>query len=669
MKLGRYEILEELGRGGFGIVYRARDSVLGRLVALKVLHSQLTVDPGFIGRFEQEARLAAQLDHPNLVPVHDLGQEDGRYFIAMGLMAGGSLKDRLKGGALPEEQVHDVLPQILRGLEVIHGNGIIHRDLKPGNILFDQYEIARISDLGFAKALHADSSVSLSMTGGMIGTPAYMAPEIWRGKPASPQSDIYSLGCIIHEMLTGQTLFEGETPAESMTKHLVDRPQYKHTLPEGWHELLDKCLAMDPNDRYPCVQAISEAYDKLLSDSGSEQEAELHNEIEKTPLRERLQSLIGGRESPTVKKKAAEDDSHQVEAPGEQAPIIEEDGQVPEAATQQIAQTADEKRTEELQALPEKKDDRKWMLFASLGILAISLIVLSFSLLKGRNRYAPVPVANETPTRTATQKPTETPTKPPSKTPTRTPDLSFGIGSIMTRETDGMEMVFVPAGEFEMGGNDADAWDDEKPAHTVYLDSYWIDKYEVSNAQYAKCVAAGDCTKPSYTKSYTRSNYYGNPEYDDYPVIYVNWNQARAYCQWAGGDLPTEAQWEKAARGTDGRTYPWGNQSPTSSLANYAWNTGDTSPVTDYEAGASPYGALNMAGNVREWVNDWYGSNYYSTSPTRNPSGPSSGEYRVLRGGSWYYNRRGDIRAAYRVNVDPAGTYNGRGFRCVLPQP
>ena len=433
MKLGRYEILEELGRGGFGIVYRARDSVLGRLVALKVLHSQLTVDPGFIGRFEQEARLAAQLDHPNLVPVHDLGQEDGRYFIAMGLMAGGSLKDRLKGGALPEEQVHDVLPQILRGLEVIHGNGIIHRDLKPGNILFDQYEIARISDLGFAKALHADSSVSLSMTGGMIGTPAYMAPEIWRGKPASPQSDIYSLGCIIHEMLTGQTLFEGETPAESMTKHLVDRPQYKHTLPEGWHELLDKCLAMDPNDRYPCVQAISEAYDKLLSDSGSEQEAELHNEIEKTPLRERLQSLIGGRESPTVKKKAAEDDSHQVEAPGEQAPIIEEDGQVPEAATQQIAQTADEKRTEELQALPEKKDDRKWMLFASLGILAISLIVLSFSLLKGRNRYAPVPVANETPTRTATQKPTETPTKPPSKTPTRTPDLSFGIGSIMTR--------------------------------------------------------------------------------------------------------------------------------------------------------------------------------------------------------------------------------------------
>lgn len=250
------------------------------------------------------------------------------------------------------------------------------------------------------------------------------------------------------------------------------------------------------------------------------------------------------------------------------------------------------------------------------------------------------------------------------------------IGSSKTREIDGMVMVYVPAGEFEMGGSDTNAESDEKPVHPVDLNAYWIDKYEVSNAQYALCVADGDCTVPQYTGYYTRSSYYGNPDYDNYPVIIVSWHQAQAYCQWAGGDLPTEAQWEKAARGTDGRTYPWGNESPSCQLANYnkgnyespSYCVGATSPVTDYEGGASPYGALNMAGNVWEWVRDWYGSNYYSNSTAENPSGPVSGSYRVLRGGSWYYGSR-YIRAAYRDNLFQTDTSDLIGFRCALPQP
>ena len=600
-KLGKYEILEELGRGGFGVVYKARDAVLDRVVAVKVLHPNLVNDPGFVSRFRNEARLAAQLDHSNIVSVYDFGEYQGLYYIAMAYMPGGSLKDMLqKEGALPEKKALTILNQVADGLSYAHKKGIIHRDLKPGNILFDEEGAARISDLGFAKLLHSDSSSSLTMSGGVVGTPAYMAPEIWKGLPATPAVDVYSSACIFVEMLTGKPLFDGDSTPVIMLKHFqpVSLPE---NLPENWKPAILKALSQEPEDRYQDLASFVADLDATTA------RAEVAKE---TPLRDRLQTLLGHREAPTMKKKVAEDDSHQAEAsreaPDERAPIIEEDGQVPESATRQIAQTADEKRSEEQEALPKKKDDRKWMLFTSIGVLALVLIVLTFSLLKGRNRYAPVPVASETPTRTATQKPTETPTKPPSKTPTRTPDLSFGIGSIMTRETDGMEMVFVPAGEFEMGGNDADAWDDEKPAHTVYLDSYWIDKYEVSNAQYAKCVTAGDCTKPSYTGSYTRSNYYGNPEYDDYPVIYVDWNQAKDYCQWAGGDLPTEAQWEKAARGTDGRAYPWGNESPTCQLTNFDQGSyenpnycvGDTSPVTDYEAGASPYGALNMAGNV-----------------------------------------------------------------------
>lgn len=258
MNLGRYKIIEELGKGSFGTVYKAEDQTLDRVVAIKVLHSQLTVDPGFIGRFKQEAKLSARLDHPNLVPIYDLGQIDGRFFIAMGLMIGGSLRDRLNNeGPFDSEKACDVFSQILQGVQVIHENNIIHRDLKPGNILFDQYGITRISDLGFAKAIHSDASLSLSMSGGMIGTPAYMAPEIWEGKPASPASDIYSLGCILYEILTGEVLFDGESAAEVMTKHVIHGPKLEtRVLPPFWKNILEQCLAPKPQDRYASIQQI-----------------------------------------------------------------------------------------------------------------------------------------------------------------------------------------------------------------------------------------------------------------------------------------------------------------------------------------------------------------------------------------------------------------------------
>ena len=153
--------------------------------------------------------------------------------------------------------------------------------------------------------------------------------------------------------------------------------------------------------------------------------------------------------------------------------------------------------------------------------------------------------SNQNPTETATQLPRKTPTKIPTQTPTRTPIPTLGIGSMITREIDGMEMVYVPAGEFEMGSDAVLALDDLRPVRQVYLDAYWIDKYEVSNMQYAMCVADGDCTNPRSTGSNTRHNYYGNPDYNNYPVIFVSWQQAQDYCKWAGGELPTEAQWEK----------------------------------------------------------------------------------------------------------------------------
>jgi serine/threonine protein kinase len=275
-RLGKYEIIKELGRGGFGIVYETRDTVLNLRVALKVLHPALIVDPQFINRFRREAELAAQMEHANIVPIYDFDQQGGRYFTVMGFMANGSIKDSLsKFGPRTPSQTKAILEQIASGLAYAHERGVIHRDLKPGNILVDEHGITRISDFGFAKAMSATSGASLSVTGGLMGTPAYMAPEIWEGKDATAQSDIYSLGCIAYEMLTGQTLFEGDSAAQIMTKHVIHSPQISDEIPEDWQDFLMRCLAKNPKDRYPSVKALLEDLRWGAFDGSVERESEI----------------------------------------------------------------------------------------------------------------------------------------------------------------------------------------------------------------------------------------------------------------------------------------------------------------------------------------------------------------------------------------------------------
>jgi formylglycine-generating enzyme required for sulfatase activity len=283
--------------------------------------------------------------------------------------------------------------------------------------------------------------------------------------------------------------------------------------------------------------------------------------------------------------------------------------------------------------------------------------------------------ATFTPTMTFTPEftptPTFTPTPVPTDTPEPTPTPQYQAGSSITREQDGMEMMYVPEGEFMMGANDEDSYDDEVPYHPVYLSAFWMDKFEVTTEQYARCVNAGACSAPNATSSAMKTSYYGNSLYNRYPVLHIDWQQASDYCAWAGGRLATEAEWEKAARGDDGRVYPWGSQSPSCQLANMNVDgecVGDTVAVGSYPDGASPYGIMDLAGNVEEWIYDWIDVEYYQNSPYENPQGAASGEERGVRGGSWFDIAR-YVRTSMRWWQEPFDSSDKIGFRCVMDAP
>jgi formylglycine-generating enzyme required for sulfatase activity len=550
-------------------------------------------------------------------------------------MAGGSLEARLQSkGALPVEEAVGIAAQVCEGLACAHERGVVHCDLKPGNILLDARGRAKVADFGIAHISGDVLTRTWQTQGGFVaGTLPYMSPEQARGVRDDARVDVYALGAILYRMLTGRTYLDfdtDETPAaqsENVQRIFKVPPQPPSRLKPGLPAWLDavvlRALAKEPAERYANAAGLRAA---LLGGDG------------------------GGR---TVAADPA----------GESAPV-----------------------------LPVRRAARLpgWAWGAAAVLLLAAGLALGLGL-RGRSVPTATPevvvmvvTATALPA-TDTREPSSPTLVPPTWTPvppTATsvpPTPAPGIGTTRVREeTDGAEMVYVPAGEFLMGSTeaDSDAYGDEKPQHTVNLDAFWIDRTEVTNAQFRRCVEAGACRAPTACD-------WGEPTYNDagkadHPVVCVDWEQANAYCRWAGARLPTEAEWEKAARGTGGRVYPWGNdfdcrkgnfddeQELDDDVVPGGPNCDGylrTAPVGSYPAGASPYGALDMAGNVWEWAADWYDAGYYANSPAANPKGPDSGESRVLRGGSWGTNWS-YVRAAYRNDYDPTNRAANLGLRC-----
>ena len=250
----------------------------------------------------------------------------------------------------------------------------------------------------------------------------------------------------------------------------------------------------------------------------------------------------------------------------------------------------------------------------------------------------------------------------PTTVITATPIEEPYSGAVATNLQTGAVMVYVPSGEFMMGSESGES--NESPTHSVYLDRFWIYQTEVTNSMYQKCVRTGVCSVPDKAQNF----HYYDLVYGDHPMVYVNWNDSDIYCQWAGGRLPSEAEWEMTARGTEGANiYPWGDDLPSGYYANYGAIVGDTMPVGSYPTGQSPYGLLDMTGNAVEWVEDWYDAGYYVNSPSENPSGPDNGLERVLRGGSWN-NSEINIMVTKRSSELPYQGSDPIGFRCVSSQ-
>lgn len=258
---GKYSVEAEIGHGGFGTVYRAIDTTLDRPVALKIMEPLLMRDSAWVKRFRREAKIMARLDHPNIVPIHEIEERDGRFFIAMKLIAGGNLAEMIQArGRLSWERTLNILNEIADALDYAYESGVVHRDLKPANIMLDRRG-AILTDFGFAQIV-GDNSHSMSLSGGVVGTPAYIAPEAWEGKVQGQSADVYAMACICYEMLTGEVLFAGDTPPTVMLAHFRE-PQFAAAfaddVPPNLRSILQQTLARDVSQRFPSATVFLSA--------------------------------------------------------------------------------------------------------------------------------------------------------------------------------------------------------------------------------------------------------------------------------------------------------------------------------------------------------------------------------------------------------------------------
>ncbi|MCP4361084.1 MAG: protein kinase [Chloroflexi bacterium] len=729
--LDEYQLGELLGQGGMARIYRGYDVRLDRTVAIKVIDATYRADTEYRARFEREAQAIARLEHPHIVRLYRYGEVSGLFYMAMQFIDGRDLKTHLaeyrtNGEFIPPEEASRIIREVCQALDYAHSKGIIHRDVKPSNIMLDEEGHAYLTDFGLALLTGTETK------GEIFGSPHFIAPEqAVSSSGAVPQSDFYAMGVILYQMFTGKLPFDSDEPLDIAMMHLSDEPppprEIRPELDLALEGVILMALDKKPSKRPLNGLELADALDRVLKI-----EAEMTPFMPLQPVTAVSSSANATvapipdkkRDLPPIPAAVVVGPGKQTVTPTMSAPETALDkaqgrsswrgclafltfvvamivmlvailagfayfglGVTPQhvscltggagcpptltpTLTPTATSTLPPSPTLTLTPTPQPTDTAA-ATHTSVSIAAVPEEDATPSL-------TPTPPA--TPTSTLTPSPTNTPTITPTPSPT---PLIFG-----KREEDDMRMVLIPATTFTMGAqvDDEMAETDEFAAHPVTLDSYYMDLTEVTVAQYAHfltemegyvgkcngflCLATHFETINSYLTD-ELEGYIPRAGFADYPINNVTWHGADAYCRWVGGRLPTEAEWEFAARGGDGRLYPWGDVLPDDNLAVFGETTFDAlQPVNNLSAGAAPFGLYHMAGNVREWVQDGYDPIYYDIGPPENPTGPTVNNYddHVLRGGG-YRSAAADLRTTNR-EFERATEFQGIpdvGFRCVVP--
>lgn len=625
--IGRYQIKGELGSGGMGVVLRGYDPVLGREVAIKTLKVDDLADPAerdsLRDRLAREARAAAALSHPGIVAIFDVVQQGDLISLVMERIEGQNLANLFTPLKPPGiEVLLRIIRESASALDYAHKKGIVHRDIKPANLMLDEHGSVKVADFGIAKITTSQTRTQ-SASGFIVGTAGYMAPEQLKGAPVDGQADQFSLAVVAYEMLAHRRPFVADSIVALTHQVVFQEPPTLSTLRPGLGPMVDavfqKALAKNPAERYPTCSEFAAALDMQIN----------------AAIREPTKAY------PT---------------PVPTAPLP-----------------------------PPKAPSQPYGLFGA--IVAVLIAAGGFGAYFLRRAPEPRP-AVVTPPPVTVAKTEPTPAKAdlpaaaktsvvekPAKAREKLPPVAVKAGSVRVNKKDGQKYVWIPPGTFTMGcvPNDPNCHNYAKPAHRVTIsEGFWMAQTETTVAAYKAFAEATHRELPKTPRF--------NPNWSlvDHPILNVTWDEAVAYASYAGGRLPTEAEWEYAARGGAVDTFfTWGN-TPSHDQANFGQgnNATDetgavegrdkwtfTGPVASFPPNG--FGLHDMTGNVSEWCADWFSPTYYTNGPEIDPKGPERGVNRVVRGGSWKSPAK-FLHLSYRWNRPPDERGTTTGFRCVL---
>jgi eukaryotic-like serine/threonine-protein kinase len=642
---GKYRVDGVVEEGGFGVVYRGQHLSFDQAIAIKCLkvppHFTGEAQELFLSKFREEGKHLAKLsEHRSVVRVYDYGttQSAGRVevpFLIMEWLEGETLEAHLEGrqragqAPLAEAEALALLRPAIEAVAFAHRSNIAHRDLKPANLFLARTglgDVVKVFDFGIAKAMQeGDSATRLAVkttSGFGAFTPRYGAPEQFhstRFGGTGPWTDVHAFGLILVECVAGRPALAGEEDGDYFVASTgAERPTPRRcgaSVTDGFEQLCAKALALVPTSRYRHADELLEALDELAGAAGRPRAAP---------------------RAPAVPRAAA--DPNAIAAPNAAAAPTAVDAPARAASPERTVPAIPARGAAD--ATPVTRSPGRVRLVLAGGA-AVVAVVVGVAVQRLRS-----PTGQGEPSSTAS--PSAGPLPAPSSIPSSEPSVSVASPSATSAAVELPGMARLAAGRFTMGASDGD--DDERPMHDVEVQSFALDLTEVTLADYRSCVSLGSCTEPNTGGACV----WGKPDRDSYPVNCVVLAQAKSYCAFAGKRLPSEKEWEYAARGTENRRFPWGNSVPGAQLC---WSgqerRANPCPVGSYPAG--PQGFRDLAGNVWEWTSSFHCGSYADAC--------QSGK-RVLRGGGYIDDKPAMVRASNRQAYFADKTYSDVGFRC-----